>query len=59
MAKNKKDENPTTISSVEETLSRTEHLLEENYKALLIGLGVIVVLVGLGLAGQALSEQQK
>jgi tetratricopeptide (TPR) repeat protein len=47
MAKNKKDENPTTISSVEETLTKTEHYLEENYKTLLIGLGVIVVLVGL------------
>jgi len=47
MAKNKKDENPTTISSVEETLTRTEHYLEENYKTLLIGLGVIVLLVGL------------
>jgi tetratricopeptide (TPR) repeat protein len=47
MAKNKKDVNPPTISSVEETLSRTEHYLEENYKTLLIGLGVIVLLVGL------------
>jgi tetratricopeptide (TPR) repeat protein len=47
MAKNKKDENPTTISSVEETLTKTEHYLEENYKTLLIGLGVIVILVGL------------
>ncbi len=47
MAKNKKDENPQTISSVEETLSRTEQFLEENYKNLLIGLGVIVVIVGL------------
>jgi tetratricopeptide (TPR) repeat protein len=47
MAKNKKDVNPTTISTVEETLSRTEHYLEENYKTLLIGLGVIVLLVGL------------
>jgi tetratricopeptide (TPR) repeat protein len=47
MAKNKKDENPTTISSVEETLTKTEHYLEENYKTLLIGLGVIVLLVGL------------
>jgi len=52
MAKNKKDENPTTISSVEETLTRTEHYLEENYKTLLIGLGVIVVLVGLGWLGK-------
>jgi tetratricopeptide (TPR) repeat protein len=47
MAKSKKDVNPPTISSVEETLSRTEHYLEENYKTLLIGLGVIVLLVGL------------
>ena len=47
MAKNKKDENPTTISNVEETLTRTEQFLEENYKPLLIGLGVIVILVGL------------
>jgi tetratricopeptide (TPR) repeat protein len=47
MAKNKKDENPQTISNVEETLSRTEHFLEENYKSLLIGLGVVVAIVGL------------
>ncbi len=47
MAKNKKDENPTTITSVEETLTRTEHYLEENYKTLLIALGVIVLLVGM------------
>jgi tetratricopeptide (TPR) repeat protein len=47
MAKNKKDENPQTISNVEQTLTRTEHFLEENYKTLLIALGVIVVLVGL------------
>ena len=48
MAKIKQDVNPQTISSVEETLSRSEHYLEENYKTLLIGLGVIVLLVGLG-----------
>ena len=52
MAKNKKDENPTTISNVEETLTRTEHYLEENYKTLLIGLGVIVLFVGLGWLGK-------
>ena len=52
MAKTKKDENPTTISNVEETLTRTEHYLEENYKTLLIGLGVIVLLVGLGWLGK-------
>jgi tetratricopeptide (TPR) repeat protein len=47
MAKKKKDVNPQTISSVEETLTRTEQFLEENYKTLLIVLGVLVVLVGL------------
>lgn len=52
MAKNKKENNPTPISSVEETLSRTEHYLEENYKTLLTGLAVIVVLVGLGWLGK-------
>lgn len=52
MAKNKKDENPQTISNVEQTLSRTEHFLEENYKSLLIGLGVIVAIVGIGWVGK-------
>lgn len=47
MTKNKKDDNPQTISNVEETLTKTEHFLEKNYKSLLIGLGVIVVLVGI------------
>jgi tetratricopeptide (TPR) repeat protein len=47
MASNRKDENPQTISNVEQTLTRTEHFLEENYKTLLIGLGVIVALVGI------------
>jgi len=52
MAKKKKDANPPTISSLEETLTRTEHYLEENYKTLLIGLGVIVLLVGIGWLGK-------
>jgi tetratricopeptide (TPR) repeat protein len=47
MVKNKKDENPQAISNVEQTLSRTEHFLEENYKTLLIGLGVVVAIVGI------------
>jgi tetratricopeptide (TPR) repeat protein len=48
MAKSKKkDENPQGIKSVEETLTRTEQFLEDNYKPMLIGLGAIVVLVGL------------
>ncbi len=52
MAKNKKDENPQTISNVEETLSRTEHFLEKNYKPLLITLGVIVGIVALVWVGK-------
>lgn len=47
MAKNNKDNNPQTISNVEQTLTRTEQYLEDNYKTLLIGLGIIVVVVGL------------
>ena len=52
MAKKKKDENQQTISNVEETLTRTEHFLEENYKPLLVALGIIVILVGLGWLGK-------
>lgn len=47
MAKSKKDDNPQGIKNVEETLTRTEQFLEENYKLLLIGLGILVVVVGL------------
>lgn len=47
MAKSKKDDNPAGIKNVEETLSKTEQFLEQNYKPLLIGLAVVVVLVGL------------
>lgn len=47
MAKTKKDENPQALSNVEETLSKTEHFLENNYKSLLIILGVLVALVGI------------
>lgn len=47
MAKSKKEENPQGIKNVEETLTRTEQFLEENYKPLLTGLAVVVVLVGL------------
>jgi tetratricopeptide (TPR) repeat protein len=52
MAKKKKDVNPQTISNVEQTLSRTEQYLEENYKTLLTGLAVIVAIVGLGWLGK-------
>lgn len=47
MAKNKNEENPQGLKNVEETLTKTELFLEENYKPLLIGLGAVVVLVGL------------
>lgn len=46
MAKKKKEENPQTMKSVEQTLTKTEQFLEENYKSLLIGLGVVVVIIG-------------
>jgi len=47
MAKSKKDDNPQGIKNVQETLTRTEQFLEENYKPLLIGLGILVVIVGI------------
>lgn len=47
MAKKTKDENPQGIKNVEETLTKTEQFLEENYKPILISLVVIVVLVGI------------
>ena len=52
MAKNKKDVNPQTISNVEQTLTKTEQFLEENYKTLLTILAVIVAIVGLGWLGK-------
>lgn len=53
MAKIKKEaEEPSTISNVEQTLTKTEHFLEENYKTLLIILAVSVVLVGVGWLGK-------
>lgn len=47
MAKKTKEGNPQGMKNVEQTLTKTEQYLEENYKPLLITLGVIVVLVGL------------
>jgi len=52
MAKKKKDATSQTISNVEQTLTRTEQYLEENYKTLLIVLGIIVILVGIGWLGK-------
>jgi tetratricopeptide (TPR) repeat protein len=52
MAKNKKDVNPQTISNVEQTLSRTEQYLEENYKTMLTVLAVVIAVIGLGWLGK-------
>ena len=46
MTKNK-GENPQGLKNVEETLTKTEQFLEQNYKPLIYVLGTIVVLVGL------------
>ena len=47
MAKKKTDANPQGIQNVEQTLTRTEQFLEENYKPLLYGLGSVVIIIGL------------
>jgi tetratricopeptide (TPR) repeat protein len=47
MAKKIKEENPQGLKNVEETLTRTERYLEQNYKLLLTVLGSVVVLVGI------------
>jgi len=52
MAKKKKDANPQTITNVEQTLTRTEQYLEENYKTMLTVLAVIIAIVGLGWLGK-------
>ena len=59
MAKNKKDDNPQGIKNVEETLTKTEQFLEENYKPLLIGLAVVVVLVGIFWLGRMYLTKKK
>ena len=51
MAKDRK-EDPKGIKNVEQTLTNTEQFLEENYKPILIGLGVIVIIIGLGWLGK-------
>lgn len=47
MARKNKEDNPQGLKNVEQTLTTTEQYLEENYKKLLIILGVVVVLVGI------------
>ncbi|MDX2415278.1 MAG: tetratricopeptide repeat protein, partial [Bacteroidales bacterium] len=46
MAKKKQQTETKGFENVEETLSRTEQFIEDNYKQLLYGLAVIVVIVG-------------
>lgn len=46
MTKNK-GENPQGLKNVEETLTKTEQFLEQNYKSLLYVLGAVAVLLGL------------
>jgi len=45
MAKKSKETTPKAMANVGQTLSNTEQYLEENYKTLLIGLGIIVSIV--------------
>lgn len=47
MAKNSQETNPKSVSNVEETLSRTEQFLEQNYKQLIYVLAGIIVIVGI------------
>jgi tetratricopeptide (TPR) repeat protein len=47
MAKKNKEGNPASMKNVEQTLTKTEQFLEQNYKRLLIALGVVVAIVGL------------
>ncbi|HCC71170.1 MAG TPA: tetratricopeptide repeat protein [Bacteroidales bacterium] len=46
MAKAKKKESPKAIEGVEETLTKTEQFLEDNWKSITYGLAVVAVLVG-------------
>lgn len=47
MAKKSREANPQSIKNIEETLTKTEQFLEQNYKSLLIVLGVLVALIGI------------
>ena len=47
MAKKSKDANPKSLKNVEQTLTKTEQFLEENYRPLLTILAVLIVLVGI------------
>ena len=56
MAKTSKDSSP--VSSVEQTLSKTEQYLEQNYKVLLSGLGGIVAIVAMIWLGKLLVSKR-
>jgi tetratricopeptide (TPR) repeat protein len=58
MAKKSKESTPKTIIDVEQTLSKTEQFLEENYKVLLTGLGVIVFIVAVFWLGRMLVSKR-
>jgi tetratricopeptide (TPR) repeat protein len=58
MAKSSKKSTPDALSNVEETLSKTEQYLEENYKVLLIGLGIIVAVVTIIWLGKILLSKR-
>jgi tetratricopeptide (TPR) repeat protein len=47
MAKNKTDTNPKSIKNVEQTLTKTEQFLEQNYRSLIYVLAGIIIIVGL------------
>ena len=47
MAKGKKKESPKAIEGVEETLTKTEQFLENNWKPITYGLAMIAVIVGI------------
>ncbi len=47
MAKKTKEGNPQSLKNVEETLTKTEQFLEQNYKSVLYVLGALAVLVGI------------
>ncbi|MBM3421499.1 MAG: tetratricopeptide repeat protein [Bacteroidetes bacterium] len=58
MTKKKKVSSPQALQNVEETLTRTEQYLEDNYKTLLTWLAVIIGIVGLIWLGRILLNKR-
>lgn len=52
MAKSKKKKSPKAMENVEQTLTRTEQFLEDNYKGMLYILGVVVLIVSIAWVGR-------